>query len=123
MKQSSSTCRTPSASDQQTVWTWVRVAIAFVFCPLFGLAALVLHLLVRRSRSRAVATSYNAADGNGENASSDRQKKMFEAANALIFIGIVVGALCIAAAGVAFGLIAYSGRSEWVHRVKAYRAL
>ena len=92
------------------LWTCFRLAIAVVLCPPLGIAALVLLLLAMRARSRAVASAGNDPDGKGE--SSSKEQNLVKVANALIFTGIIFGALCYAIAGIAFGILNSSDRRE-----------
>ena len=81
-----------------------------MLCPPLGIAALVVLLLAMRSRSRAVASAGNNSDGKNEIAS--KEQKLIKVANALILTGIIFGALCYAAAGIAFGFLNCNGGHE-----------
>ena len=94
-------------------WTWVRLALAVVLCLPIGIIALVYLLLALKASSRV---------SNSDNESYNKREKLVNVANVLILIGIIVGSLCFAAAGIAFGLITSNSGGGCVN-LSAYRCV
>ena len=87
----------------------MRAVIALVLCPPLGLFGIVLLLLAKRARERAVASERSAlrnpgGSGNASKESASPGESMLEVAHAVILFGIIFGTICYATAAVVFVL-------------------